>query len=150
MTAGGIAAGVALCALCACGGEKPGIRLLDPGGDSDARYELWVWASAPTPPNASGDLRVRVELRPGWHLAPEAPASLRFEEADGVRVEPWLQRGDDGVELDRHTLEFVALYSVAGEPRIRGRLKFGLCEDGDERCAIIRRDLDLRLTPREP
>ncbi len=140
-----IASWVALWALCGCSGEETAGRLLEPGGRSDARYELEVWTRPPAPPATSGDLRVRVEPRPGWHLAPDAATWLRFEEAEGIQLEPSFQRGS--TVLDRRALEFVAEYpgGDAGERRIRGQLKFGLCEDGDERCAIIRRDLDLRL-----
>lgn len=134
-------ANAALCAAAGCGGDDRGAHPLDPGGERDARYELRVWANPAATPGAAEGLRVRIEPRGGWHLAPEAPAWLRLEEPAEMRLEPSFE-GTEGAEAA--ALEFRAEYA-AGERRLRGQLKFGVCEDGDSRCAIVRRDLVVAL-----
>ena len=138
------ACGLALLALLAA----PGLLAGGESGDSkpDARYRLEVETTPPPSSDMPGALLVRVEPREGWHIAPEAPASLVVEPEAGARVTPLSQKSEDARALSEQRLEFACRFDPA--PRdgsASGRLKFGVCRDGDTGCAIVRLDLDLTL-----
>ena len=68
-------------------------------------------------------------------------------EASGVRIEPATFANEDARVLDADGFEFAgALHAdAAGPGRARGQLKFGICEGPQEKCVIVRRELDIPL-----
>ena len=139
--------GVAL----ACGAASSSPADVDLGGTVDSRYRL-TGAVVAGEPNASPQLRVRVEPRHGWHIAPEAPARLDLESSAGVRFPRERLTREDAAALDEEQLVFTTGFSVEpGAPvTARGQLKFGICEGEDQVCAIVRRDLDIALPEGRP
>ena len=122
----------------ACGGpaESRAVVLRDP----HYSVEL-VTRGAGT---GEGALRLRVETRGGWHVADEAPASLGVEPAAGLEFEP--------VSLEERTtgsLEFAVAYRAGPDApsEAAARLKFGICEEQDAGCILVKRDLQLPLAP---
>ena len=130
----------ALALAIACGGAdgEPGPVALS--GLADARYDVRV-ELAPESGDGSPALHVRVEPSPGWHLEPDAPATLALETAGRGRLEPARQRGEDALRRSEQVLEFAAAVEGAGALPVTGRLKFGICEGDAELCSIVRRDL---------
>lgn len=139
------AALASLLALAACTPDNaPG----DPAiAARDSRFVISFESSAPASPAANGRLRILVEARDPWHLALEAPVTLKLEAPPGFELEPAEQRAEDAVQRSTAALEFASTYRTAkaGEALVRGHLKFGMCEGEDTRCVIIRRDLELPL-----
>ncbi len=141
----------AACTLALLTLAAPGLLAAGESADTvpDARYRLEVETTPPPNSDTAGALLVRVEPREGWHIAPEAPASLVIEPGAGAQVTPLSQKSADARALSERRLEFACRFDPAPQDgSARGRLKFGICRDGDTGCAIVRLDLDLSL-PRE-
>ncbi len=141
-------AGALLAPVAGCGDDAPGPGAPLHADASDARYVLAVRAEAPSVAGTSGALHFRVEPRRGWHLALEAPTWLELREPAAGRLEPAFQPDAETDPPD--AVEFRTPYPAEAarvEGRIEGRLKFGVCQDGDPQCAIVRRDLSLPLPP---
>ena len=113
--------------------------------EGDGSYRIEFEAQPPASRDASGQIRLSVRPLKDWHLAPEAPAMLRLEDADGlsfdtaVRVEPT-------APADRK-LDFHNGFRCAGAGAfvVRGRVEFGMCKGDSLHCIIIQRDLELPL-----
>lgn len=127
------------------------------GGEStrverQARYVLQVGVQAPAGSGSRGQLRVRAEPRKGWHFATDAPTSLALDAPSAVALAPALQRGDDAHEFGERALEFRAGFHNATKSAVDavGKLKFGICADGNSVCIIERRDLELVLEAERP
>ncbi len=141
-------AGLAIAiALLATGCDEKPVRVplsLHPGAGSDARYRIDVRLDTEAL-EASCVLTVRAEPAVGWHIAPTAPTRLNWKPSAHLTIEQTSQRNADAVAFDRDALEFRTQLGGCGSDgvRLEGRLKFGICEGDDERCAIVRRDLNL-------
>ncbi len=139
------ALGAALFALGACGDSDgpPGARLVA----EDSRYRVTLARAGSSGPDTA-ELHLRVEPTNGWHIAPEAPARLRFAEQPGLHWDPAELSSEETGHIDADGLEFgTTLRMEAGGPTdARAHLKFGICEGPKEKCVIVRRDLELPLS----
>ena len=111
----------------------------------ESRYQVLLSVTSPPSPVASGELRIRVEMRNGWHIAPEAPARLELETPAGIGLSPGSLSSEDAIALDDAGVEWSAELRAdkAGAATTQGHLKIGICEDDEERCVIVRRTLEL-------
>lgn len=112
----------------------------------EARFAVWL-GTGPGPEGTDGSLRVRVETRGDWHLADDAPVSLRFDANADCRVDPAEQHRDAALLDTRDAFEFGADYVLDGEEAatLGGHAKFGICEGDAEGCAIVRRAFTARV-----
>jgi hypothetical protein len=139
----GALAALALLAGCAAGEEpaEAGIAA------RDSRFVVSFESSSPASAEAPGQLRILVEPLDPWHLALEAPATLKLQAPAGLELQPAEQRAEDAVQYSAGALEFASTIRAgkAGAALVRGQLKFGMCEGEDTRCVIVRHDLELPL-----
>ncbi len=110
---------------------------------NDAHYRVWI--DPDRSDQAPREMRLRVEPTGEWHIAPEAPATLKLETTGEASFEPAEQEREDALSCSADGIEFVA--RVSG-PRTKssagdGHLKFGICEGESERCIIVRRSFPL-------
>lgn len=115
-------------------------------GDSRYRVDL---SQAPAAPGSSGG-RLRLAPESGWHIVPDAPASLRLAAPAGFEFAATEQRGSDAIEHSEQALEFA--FSVrpthaqdAPSAPARAQIKFGVCRDDAQGCEIVRQEFDLPL-----
>lgn len=115
----------------------------------NARYQVTQEVRA-----AGGDaaslLRVRMQPGAGWHFADEAPVGLRLGSLPGYQFDAAEQRSGDALERSEQAIAFESGFRVAGGAKggaLPARVKFGLCRDGDTRCEIIEREIELTLPP---
>ena len=118
----------------------------------DPRFEILLERSLPPAEDAARELRLRLLPKAGWHMTPEAPTLLELLAPPGVELDAPLQRGEDAVHSSEERIEFAVAYRVAAEraptdsnAHVEGRLKFGVCRDGNPRCEIVRRELRIPL-----
>ena len=132
----------------ACG--DGGAHTLDAGGDDDRRYALELRLAAAGAEEPGEALELRVNARPGWHVAPEAEARLELEAAGGARFDPQRLVSADAERLDESGLSFHSRLHREGSARqeASGNLRFGICEGEDGPCQIVRRELRFRLPGR--
>jgi hypothetical protein len=132
---------------CGAGPEAASNRI----GVGDSRYRADL-SRVPTAAG-SGEARLRLEPEAGWHIVPEAPASLRLVAPEGFEFASPQQRGSDALEHSEQALEFaLSLRSTRARGRVRppdaparAQIKFGICRDDAEGCEIVRQELELPL-----
>jgi hypothetical protein len=120
--------GVIAASIAASAGEaEPGSEL------SAAGYRVVADTAAGEEASAvSSELRIAVIPRPGWHLAPQAPARLSLGEHDRA-------------ELLGSSEERIEFRCDAPKPGmvVHARLKFGICRGDETACEIVRREFDV-------
>lgn len=125
-----------------CGAADDG-RHIAPGGERDSRYRVEIETDAGP---VSGVLSLRVVPVEDWHLVPDSPASLGVT-GRGVAFPRALLASEDAIYDGDESLAFSLPFDreVDGDARVSGQLKFGICQGDDERCVVIRRDLEFVL-----
>lgn len=143
-----------LVGLTGCGPEAPREDASLALETRDPRFEIVVEGPLPGSAETARELRLRLLPKPGWHMAPDAPTSLELSAPPGVELDAPLQRGEDAAHRSEERIEFALVYRLSFEPAAGskayadGRLTFGVCRDGKLRCEIVRRELEIPLTPR--
>ena len=114
---------------------------------SEDRYRVLLSSLSPASADRPGELRLRVETTGGWHVADEAPARLDLIAPATMAFEPTELREGEVREKSADGFEFVAkLFAESpGAATALGELKFGICEDDDSACVVVREDLSLPL-----
>jgi hypothetical protein len=135
--------------LLACSGEAPDATLSTDGLivlAEESRYRIVSRSVSPEAASRPGELVVSVAASGGWHVEPEAPTQLELE-SSGVRLEPSAFANEDARVLDSGGFEFAAAIhaEAPGEGHARGQVKFGICEGPDEKCVIVRREVEIPL-----
>ncbi|MEM7413432.1 MAG: hypothetical protein AAF430_24585 [Myxococcota bacterium] len=128
---------------CAAEAEAPEPELLV----SEDRFRVLLASDSPSAADQAGELRVTVETTGGWHVAEEAPARLDLTAPATMAFEPAELRQSEVRAKHENGFEFVTkLFAEApGGGVAQGLLKFGICEDDESQCVIVRRDLTLPI-----
>jgi len=115
--------------------------------DEHEGFRVVARSLSPDSPSSSGTINVQVEAIAGWHIAPEAPLRLDLE-GDGIELAPAQLRREHARSISEEGIDFATQLRAerAGAASARGKLKFGICRELEDKCIIMRREFEIPVT----
>jgi hypothetical protein len=121
----------------------------------DPRFEIFLDRS-PSGPEAFASpaiaLHLRIQPKAGWHIEPDAPTRLDLNPVPGIEVDSPLPGSPAEVASSADKIEFKIAYRIKDEGKrnrpglsFESRLKFGVCRNGNLRCEIVNREIQIPI-----